>query len=180
MTTKGCQRLDVIGEHTLWQRIHGRIDDGLGIKSGLVRLVRPPKPGPHLGRPSRFHEGNWVRVHGRDGVAATLDAGQRLRGLYFVPEQWNYCGGVYQVEQVLRRMIDDRGRFRAISGTVLLAGVDCGGPLGTAGCGRRCPLMFRDEWLEPVSAPDATFNGRAAAYGAAPPGPAAASSARAD
>jgi hypothetical protein len=153
--TTDCQRLDVIGQHTLYQRIQGRIDDGLGIKSGLVRLLRPPKAGPHLGKPSRFAAGEWVRVRGKDSVRATLDANDKLRGLYFVPEQWNYCERVFQVEQVLRRMVDDRGRFRAVSGTVLLAGADCGGPSGTAGCGRRCPLMFRDEWLEPASMLDA-------------------------
>ncbi len=150
-----CQRLDLIGAHTLFQRLQGRIDDGLGIKSGLVRLVRPPKPSAHLGKASRFATGQWVRVHGRDAVRATLDATLRLRGLYFVPEQWNYCDGVFQVEEVVRRIVDDRGRFRAVSGTVLLAGVDCGGPSGTAGCGRRCPLMFRDEWLAPASVLDA-------------------------
>jgi hypothetical protein len=40
--------------------------------------------------------------------------------------------------------------------TVLLEGVHCDGDgHSIGGCGRHCPLMYRDEWLEPVEAPTA-------------------------
>src|SRR5438067_1201750 len=51
------------------------------------------------------------------------------------------------------RMLDDSGVFRPISRTVLLEGVNCGGIDGSHGCGKECPLMFRDEWLVPAAAP---------------------------
>lgn len=50
-------------------------------------------------------------------------------------------------------MLDDNGQMRAIAGTVLLDTVPCSGPDGSHGCGRDCPMMFRDEWLEAVPAP---------------------------
>lgn len=52
-------------------------------------------------------------------------------------------------------MLDDNGQMRAISTTVLLDSVPCSGPHGGHGCGRECPMMFRDEWLEEVSPPPA-------------------------
>jgi CelD/BcsL family acetyltransferase involved in cellulose biosynthesis len=49
--------------------------------------------------------------------------------------------------------VDDDGRMRAVSRTVLVEGITCAGVSGTKGCGRACPVMFRDEWLEPAEPP---------------------------
>jgi hypothetical protein len=61
---------------------------------------------------------------------------------------------VFRTARHVRRLRDDHGRFRPVSRTVLLDGVDCAGDEPTpTGCGRHCPMMYRDEWLEPASAP---------------------------
>ncbi|MFJ6623231.1 hypothetical protein ACIQOW_37410 [Kitasatospora sp. NPDC091335] len=117
----------------------------------VLRERRADVPAP--GRPSRFAEGDWVRVKDEALVRSTLDAGDRHRGLWFTRSQWSFCGGVYQVERVVRRMIDDHYRVRRLSGTVALAGATCHGADGTQGCGMDCALLFRDEWLEPAAAP---------------------------
>lgn len=151
-----CQRVDIVGGHTLRARIEGRLDRGLGIKTGLKRLLaKAPPPAERLGPPSQFPVGSWVRVLDRAAIEATLDEKQRTRGLGFVPVQWEECGKVYRVQRHVRRLRDDRGRFRAVSRTVLLEGSDCNGH-GTepAGCGRHCPLMYRDEWLETAHPPE--------------------------
>ena len=151
---RGCQRGDVIGAHTLLAKVRGRLDAGLGIKSGVVRLLRPPPKRERVGTPSQFAPGSWVRVKPAPALREVLDAQDRTRGLLFTKTQWDTAGQVFQVEKHVRRMRDDHGRFRPISRTVLLEGVDCAGH-GTepAGCGRHCPMMYRDEWLEPASAP---------------------------
>ena len=149
-----CQREQLVGVHTLLQVIHGRIDNGLGIRPAIRKLVHPPEhEPPHLGTPSRYHEGDWVRVRDEDALRATLDAHAKTRGLLFSRQQWGYCGRVARVSKVVRRIVDDNGHLRAVSRTVLLEGVDCDGVDGLQGCGRLCPLMFRDEWLEPASQP---------------------------
>jgi hypothetical protein len=130
-----------------------RMAAGLGLRAAARSLVTRRKPSIRLGAPSRFAEGAWVRVKSEARVRETLDARDRLRGLWFVPAQWAYCDGVYQVSRVVRRMLDDHGTMRAISRTVLLDGPSCGGVHGDAGCGRYCPMMFRDDWLEPAEAP---------------------------
>ncbi|HWO25705.1 MAG TPA: GNAT family N-acetyltransferase [Kofleriaceae bacterium] len=152
---RGCQRADLIGEHTLVQRIRGRLDKGLGIKSGIKRWLRPPPPRPPVGAPSAFAPGSWVRVKDPDALRAVMDAQQKTRGLLFTGAQWKTAGGVFQVSQHVRRLRDDHGRYRPVSRTVLLADVDCslGDGAEPHGCGRHCPMMYRDEWLEPAAAP---------------------------
>jgi hypothetical protein len=103
-----------------------------------------------LGPPSRFAEGDWVRILDADAIRATLDDDDRFRGLKFMPTQWLYCGGTYRVERVVRRILDDSLRISKISHAVVLGGVTCDGPDGTPGCGRACALFFKDEWLEPA------------------------------
>lgn len=167
---RGCQRTNVIGVHSLVERVRGRVGQGLGIRSGILRALRrrPPARDP-LGEPSRFAVGDWVRVLDADRIRDTLDAKRRMRGLQFIPQQWATCGGVFRVQKQVRRMRDDRGRYRPISRTVLLEGVSCAGDgPDPAGCGRRCPTMFRDEWLEraprprlePRSGPSARLHAR--------------------
>lgn len=52
--------------------------------------------------------------------------------------------------------MDDSRRMRPISRSILLDTVSCSGPNGGQGCGRDCPLMFRDEWLEEAPPPPET------------------------
>jgi CelD/BcsL family acetyltransferase involved in cellulose biosynthesis len=155
---RSCQRADLIGAHTLLARVRGRLDRGLGIKSGIksgiARLVRPPPVRDPLGAPSAFEPGAWVRVKPADELRATLDAKQCTRGLLFTDAQWATAGRVFRTARHVRRLRDDHGRFRPVSRTVLLEGVDCAGDgTGPAGCGRHCPMMYRDEWLEPAAPP---------------------------
>jgi hypothetical protein len=105
-----------------------------------------------IGKPSRYQPGDWVRVKDEAAVRATLGPQDRLRGLWFTGKQWEYCGGTFQVERVVQRMMDDTFRMRSISRTVTLKGATCGDH-----CTRACPLLFRDEWLEPSFADDATI-----------------------
>jgi hypothetical protein len=108
------------------------------------------------GKPSRYVAGDCVRVKDADAIRRTLDRRGMLRGLAFTDEQWDYCGRIFQIETQVRRMMNDAGRMRAIGRTVALVGVTCDGVERTGGCGRACPLLFRDEWLEPSSSEVAT------------------------
>jgi hypothetical protein len=155
-----CQRADRIGDHQLWTRARLRVEQGLGVRPAVRRVFRrisgAPPVAPTLGAPSRFAVGSWVRVLDEPRLRATLDAHDKLRGLLWVSAQAWTCGKVFKVAEHVRRLRDDHGVYRAVSRTVLLAGVDCSGDGTTPdpqGCGRHCPLMYRDEWLEPAADP---------------------------
>ena len=154
MLPRGCQRADIVGTHTLVERVRGRLDRGLGIKTRVKKaLAKAPPPKP-LGAPSQFAPGAWVQVKPASAIRETLDDRDKTRGLLFAPTQWETAGQAFRVAQHVQRLRDDHGAFRAVSRTVLLEGVDCGGHVSpSAGCGRHCPMMYRDEWLEPASAP---------------------------
>lgn len=122
------------------------------LKHRLTLLVNHARGPVAQGRPSRYGPGDWVRVRDADEIRATLDETDRLRGLLFTANQWEYCGRTFQVERVVRHMLDDQYRMRRISRTVALAGATCDVPGGPVGCGRACSLFFRDDWLEPSSA----------------------------
>ena len=151
-----CQFFNTLGEHPLSRRLSFRLLGNLGIRTHLRRMFKPYK----IGRASQFTEGQWVQVLDKESIARTLDAQSRLRGLVFVPYQWSYCEGIYRVQKVVQCIIDDEGVFRPVSRTVLLENVVCS---PTEGCGRNCPLLFRDDWLKPASAP--------AVQASLPPGP---------
>jgi len=146
-----CQQFNVVGEHPLARRAWYGVRMNYGIRTNLRRLMSPGS-----GEASRYAEGDWVRVLDTTSIKLTLDANAKTRGLLFLDYQWPFCGGVYRVQKVMTRVIDDSGILRPISRTVLLEGVDCGGVDGKRGCGRHCPIWFRDEWLEPAEAPAAT------------------------
>ncbi len=149
MLSSVCQQFNILGEHPLPQLAWYGVRMNCGIRTQLRRTFWSP----NSGETSRFAEGDWVRVLDRDAMKATLNGRARTRGLLFLDYQWPYCGGVYRVQKVMTRMLDDDGIFRPISRTVLLEGVNCGGIVGSHGCGKECPLMFRDEWLVPAEAP---------------------------
>ena len=125
------------------------------LRRGTRRFAGRFRKRARLGKPSRYAVGDWVRVKDVAEVRATLDPHEKLRGLAFTPEQWAYCGKTFRVDAVVRRMMNDDGVMRTVGRTVALEGVTCGGPAESGGCGRACPLLFRDEWLEPSSAEQA-------------------------
>ena len=149
-----CQQQIPIGSTSVAKLIFKRLRDRIRIRTRLRSLLAPPVPTrPRLGKPSQFLPGDWVRVLDRDRIRATLDSHDKLRGLWFAEQQWPYCGSVLRVTKVVRRMLDDNGNMRPVSRTVFVDQACCGGVTGDSGCGRDCPLMFRDEWLEPAEAP---------------------------
>lgn len=147
LSSEPCQAFNIIGDHPVWKRSWL----GYGIRAHIRRVFKRPKT--RLGVPSRFAEGEWVQVLDRESIERTLNAERKLRGLEFLPYQAAYCGGTFRVQRVVRRIIDDHRLFRPVSGTVLLDGATCTSEsTHMEGCGRCCPLMFRDEWLKPVPA----------------------------
>jgi hypothetical protein len=150
MMSNTCQQFNVLGCHPLQHLAWQGVRRNFGLRQNLRKAFAPLAP---MGAPSQYAEGQWVQVLDADDIKRTLDARSRTRGLLFLEYQWPYCGGVFRVQSVMRRMIDDHGFLRPVSRTVLLEGIDCGGISGANGCGRRCPIMYRDEWLRPAQPP---------------------------
>jgi hypothetical protein len=152
-----CQLHCLLGHYTPKTRIRQLIKDlraQISLRSRLHQLLyRRRRRTERRGAPSRYSAGTWVRVLEEERIRETLDRNNRLCGLLWAKQQWPYCGTTHRVLKPVRRMMDDKSRMRPISRTVLLGTVPCGGTTGLEGCGRECPMMFRDEWVEEVPPP---------------------------
>lgn len=152
-----CQLHSRLAALTPWQWLQLKAT-ALSAQLNLAQRLKAlfgsrPKHRPRIGTPSKFPVGSWVRVKDAESIFATLNIHKKLRGLRWIWQQWPYCGSVHQVFKQVRRTMGDDYRLHAVSATVLLESAPCSGPLGLHGCGRDCPLMFRDEWLEEAAPP---------------------------
>jgi len=97
--------------------------------------------------------GEQVRIKDAPAVIQTLDANGKNRGMYFGNEEASrHCGSTFPVLRRMDRMIlEDSGKMRAISNTVLLQGTACSG-LCFQGCARNGHPMWREVWLERTDA----------------------------
>lgn len=152
-----CQLHCLLGRYTPQTRIRQLNKDvraQISLRSRMRKLLsRRRRLSGRQGAPSRYSAGTWVRVLDEARIRETLDRNDRLCGLLWAKQQWPYCGTTHRVLKPVRRMMDDKSTMRPISRTVLLETIPCGGTTGLEGCGRQCPMMFRDEWLEEVPPP---------------------------
>lgn len=162
---------------TFWGAFHAffRKLMQIGIGYGLVVRVydriqawRGEPPNPYVaGKLTKtpvaslgLQVGDWVRIRPFDEIIATLDARNRNRGLWFVPEEMGrFCGRTARVARRVDRIIDEKSGRMLHMGTpsVVLDGIYCLGATVAKRlhCPRASALFWREIWLEKVS-PEAT------------------------
>ena len=98
--------------------------------------------------------GELVRVKSYQEILATLDTGNKNRGLVFDQELVPYCGGTYRVRARLNKFIDEKtGKMLVVKNTaILLEDVWCRSRY--SGCRLFCPRSiyswWREVWLERI------------------------------
>lgn len=105
----------------------------------------PPDLQPSLG----LIKGEWVVVRSEQEILATLDEYGRFDGLPFMPEMLAYCGQRIRVGRTAHKTCDTIKTYtnRRMHNAVHLEGIDCNGS-GHDGCGARCPIFWKEAWLE--------------------------------
>src|SRR5581483_8620948 len=73
--------------------------------------------------------GELVRVRSREEIVATLDSGNKNRGLLFEAEMLRWCGGIYRVLRRVYRIVDEKtGKMLEMKHPcIVLEGVACVG-----------------------------------------------------
>jgi hypothetical protein len=106
-------------------------------------------------RRSRYKAGEFVRIKSAEEIAATLDHEGTLNALPFMPEMIRFSGRAFKVRASAHKTCDNvnESGMRSMDAAVHLEGLHCDGS-GHGGCQSRCPLFWRDAWLEPAPAPD--------------------------
>ncbi len=92
--------------------------------------------------------GDYVEVSTADEIKKTLDSYGRHDRLYFMAEQWQYCGGKFRVHKRVNRVLSEQtGVLRKARNVVLLEGVCCDGS-HHGNCDASCFLFWKEAWLK--------------------------------
>lgn len=97
-----------------------------------------------------------VQVRSKEEIVATLDKGNRNRGLLFDVEMLRYCGGIYRVLRRVQHIIDEKtGRMTHMKyPCIVLEGVTCQSDYHRL-CPRSIYHYWRESWLRrAVELPD--------------------------
>jgi hypothetical protein len=101
--------------------------------------------------------GELVRVKPIDQIVATLDTGNRNRGLLFSPEMVRFCGGRFRVLKRVNRILDEKsGRMLEFGNPcIILENVYCLSEFSEnrVFCPRSIYSYWREIWLERDSSP---------------------------
>ena len=130
----------------LFTTVYNKVSRSRGGRDfGMLVGTQQKTPAVSLG----LRPGERVRIKAKPQVIETLDANGKNRGMYFGNEEASrHCGSTFPVLTSIDRMIlEDSGKMRAISNTVLLQGTACSG-LCFQGCARNGHPMWREVWLE--------------------------------
>lgn len=128
-------------------RVQWRLN-GSGVPGIKGTLRRTPRETLDL------QPGEVVRVKSKKAIEATLDTGNRNRGLRIDPDQLLFTGGEFRVLRRVERIIDERTReMISIPGDcIVLDGTTCTGAFNRA-CPRADNPYWREIWLERVGPP---------------------------
>lgn len=124
----------------------------LVISRGKKKQHANSSGGPTVVTPIQdLRPGDLVRVRSKEEILATLDHGEKNRGLKFYGCMLKHCGQLYRVLRRVDCVVDEiSGKLvRGITGTVLLDGALCDG-ISYRGCPRACHWLWREAWLERV------------------------------
>jgi hypothetical protein len=102
---------------------------------------------------SRLRVGQVVEVRPAEEILATLDADAATDALPFMPEMLRFVGRRFTVSALALKLCDTRSDGtgnRLFHDTVYLEDLRCDGS-GHDGCQAGCRLLWRTDWLRPVS-----------------------------
>lgn len=131
-------RFQILSGGIPFPRRHGRIP--LGQLTPTAKLNLQP--------------GEWVRVKSYQDILATLDEGNKNRGLSFDAELVPFCGGTYRVRSRVQKFLNEKtGRLTEMkTPAVILESVWCLSRYSS--CRMCCPRSiyswWREIWLERV------------------------------
>lgn len=96
--------------------------------------------------------GDLVEVRPAGEILASLDDGDALQGVPFMPEMLQYVGRRFRVSHRVEKICDTAGGTyvsRRMRGTVMLEDLRCDGS-AHGGCQAGCRLYWKEEWLRPT------------------------------
>lgn len=108
-------------------------------------------PATPLSGELNLQPGEFVRVKSRQEIFATLDKGNRNRGLLFDSEMLKYCGSTFRVQKRVNQIVDEKNgkMLRMKSSCIILDGSACAADYHKL-CPRAIYHYWREGWLRRV------------------------------
>lgn len=149
---KAVSRLRAEDDGGIWSKLYDRFQRLWGGLPYPRRRGKLKKGDKHPLVSLNLQPGELVRVKSYEEILATIDEGNRNRGLFFDAEQLPYCGGVYRVRSRVERFLDEKTGVMLTMKTpaVILDGGWCRSYYSEhrAFCPRAIYGWWREAWLE--------------------------------
>ncbi|MBP1750897.1 MAG: hypothetical protein H6Q52_3436 [Deltaproteobacteria bacterium] len=147
---KSYYNLKWLANKRLAMRICRKILSRIGIMSPVPSTTTAGKrftpPEGVLG----LSPGDYVEINSAEEIRKTLDVYGRHDRLYFMAEQWQFCGKKFRVYKRVNRVLSEQtGAFKRARNVVLLEGVCCDGS-HHKNCDASCFLFWKEAWLRRV------------------------------
>jgi hypothetical protein len=103
----------------------------------------------------KFTVGDWVEVRSKEEILRTLDKQGELDGMPFMPEMFQFCGQRFQVYKRAHKTCDYTTPYpchtRTLEKSIHLE-TRCDGE-AHGGCQAGCLIIWKEDWVKPVSEP---------------------------
>lgn len=95
--------------------------------------------------------GDMVKVRPLDEIRKNLDKNGQYKGMLFIPDMAQYCGGTYRVYKRVNKIFNTREwKMKKCKDVVLLEGLFCQSYGEFLGCDRSCFFFWKEAWLEKI------------------------------
>jgi hypothetical protein len=99
----------------------------------------------------KFHENQKVKVKTKQDIILTLDEENKLDGLLFMGQMYNYCGQEHKIFNIVKNIYMNK-MINPTAPLYILDGVRCDGISESFSqrCDRTCNLVWHENWLEEI------------------------------
>jgi hypothetical protein len=102
-------------------------------------------------KPSKFQENQKVKVKTKEEIRLTLDEENKLDGLLFMGQMFNYCDQEHSIYKIVKNIYMEK-MIKPIKQLYILDNLRCDGISESflAKCDRTCHLVWHESWLKEI------------------------------
>jgi len=102
-------------------------------------------------KPPKFHEDQKVKVKTKEDILLTLDEENKLDGLLFMGQMFNYCDQEHKISKIVKNIYMEK-MIKPTKPLYILDDLRCDGVSESfsAKCDRTCHLVWHETWLREI------------------------------
>ena len=102
-------------------------------------------------KPSKFQENQKVKVKSQEEIRLTLDKENKLDGLLFMGQMFNYCDQEHRIHKIVKNIYMGK-MIKPTASLYILYNLRCNGMSESfhQKCDRTCHLVWHESWLDEI------------------------------